>query len=110
MIALASLAEEILDLKRERRAMILAHHYQDSEIQDLADAVGDRLELARQAQQFSGDAIAFCGVRFMAEPYRKRNTLERLRDCLLHLEPRVELAPDVIERARIPIERMLRVS
>jgi len=67
MTALASLTEEIADLKRDRRAMILAHHYQEPEIQELADAVGDSLELARQAQSFSGDVIAFCGVRFMAE-------------------------------------------
>ena len=73
MIALASLTEEILDLKRERRAVILAHHYQEAEIQDLADAVGDSLELARQARQFSGDVIAFCGVWFMAETAKVLN-------------------------------------
>jgi len=67
MIAVSSLAEEILDWKRERRAILLAHHYQESEIQELADAIGDSLELARKAQQFEGDVIAFCGVWFMAE-------------------------------------------
>ena len=67
MLAVTSVAEEILELKRERRAVILAHHYQEAEIQDLADAVGDSLELARKAREFSGDVIAFCGVRFMAE-------------------------------------------
>jgi quinolinate synthase len=73
MIVQASIAEEILDLKRERRAVILAHHYQDAEIQDLADAVGDSLELARKAQEFSGDVIAFCGVWFMAETAKVLN-------------------------------------
>jgi quinolinate synthase len=73
MTALASLTEELLDLKRDRRAVILAHHYQESEIQDLADAVGDSLELARQAQQFAGEVIAFCGVRFMAETAKVLN-------------------------------------
>ena len=73
MIVQSSISEEILDLKRERRAVILAHHYQDAEIQDLADAVGDSLELARQAQQFSGDVIAFCGVWFMAETAKVLN-------------------------------------
>ena len=73
MIVQASITEEILDLKRERRAMILAHHYQDAEIQDLADAVGDSLELARKAQEFSGDVIAFCGVWFMAETAKVLN-------------------------------------
>jgi quinolinate synthase len=73
MLALTSITEEILDLKRERGAVILAHHYQDAEIQDLADAVGDSLELARQARDFSGDVIAFCGVWFMAETAKVLN-------------------------------------
>jgi quinolinate synthase len=73
MLATQSIAEEILDLKRERRAVILAHHYQDSEIQELADAVGDSLELARAAQKFEGDTIAFCGVVFMAETAKVLN-------------------------------------
>jgi quinolinate synthase len=73
MITLTSIAEEIAALKQERRAVILAHHYQDAEIQDLADAVGDSLELARKAQEFSGDVIAFCGVRFMAETAKVLN-------------------------------------
>jgi quinolinate synthase len=73
MLAAQSIAEEILDLKRERRAVILAHHYQDSEIQELADAVGDSLELARAAQKFDGDTIAFCGVVFMAETAKVLN-------------------------------------
>src|ERR1700693_1597834 len=67
MLTATSIAEEILDLKRARHAVILAHHYQDAEIQDLADAVGDSLELARKARDFAGDVIAFCGVWFMAE-------------------------------------------
>lgn len=73
MFALTSIAEEITALKQERRAVILAHHYQDPEIQDLADAVGDSLELARKAQEFSGDVIAFCGVWFMAETAKVLN-------------------------------------
>lgn len=62
-----TLTEEIDELRRERRAVILAHHYQDTEIQELADAIGDSLELARKAKEFSGGVIAFCGVVFMAE-------------------------------------------
>jgi quinolinate synthase len=71
--AVQSIAEEILDLKRQRRAIILAHHYQDSEIQELADSIGDSLELARTAQKFDGDVIAFCGVVFMAEMAKALN-------------------------------------
>jgi quinolinate synthase len=73
MLSTTSISEDILELKRERRAMILAHHYQDSEIQELADAVGDSLELARQAQVFRGDVLAFCGVWFMAETAKVLN-------------------------------------
>lgn len=68
-----SIADEILALKRERNAVILAHHYQESEIQELADAIGDSLELARKAQTFSGEVIAFCGVWFMAETAKVLN-------------------------------------
>ncbi|MGD1090397.1 MAG: quinolinate synthase NadA [Bryobacteraceae bacterium] len=67
MIAIQSITEEIQDLKLSRRAVILAHHYQEPELQELADAVGDSLELARKARDFEGDVIAFCGVWFMAE-------------------------------------------
>jgi quinolinate synthase len=73
MIAVKSVSEEILELKRERRAVILAHHYQESEIQDLADWIGDSLELARKARDFEGDVIAFCGVWFMAETAKVLN-------------------------------------
>src|SRR5579863_2085130 len=89
MIASPSIAEDITALKQERRAIILAHHYQDAEIQDLADAVGDSLELARKAQEFSGDVIAFCGVWFMAEtakvlnPQRKVVVPDREASCSL---------------------------
>lgn len=59
--------DAILELKRERSAIILAHYYQESEIQDLADVVGDSLALARAAQKADCEVIAFCGVHFMAE-------------------------------------------
>src|SRR5438045_8505901 len=74
MLATSTIAEEILDLKRERKAVLLAHHYQESEIQELADYVGDSLELARKAKGFDGDVIAFCGVWFMAETAKVLNS------------------------------------
>jgi quinolinate synthase len=68
-----SVVDQIADLKRKRRAIILAHHYQVDEIQEIADAIGDSLELARKAREFEGDAIAFCGVKFMAETAKVLN-------------------------------------
>jgi len=61
------LRQEILQLKKSRNAVILAHYYQDSEIQDLADVLGDSLALAQAAQKSDADVICFCGVHFMAE-------------------------------------------
>ena len=57
----------IAQLRRDKNAVILAHYYQDSEIQDLADYVGDSLDLSRVAAATDADMIVFCGVRFMAE-------------------------------------------
>jgi quinolinate synthase len=73
MLSTPTIAEEILELKQQRKAIILAHHYQDSEIQELADIIGDSLELSRKAKQFDGEVIAFCGVYFMAETAKVLN-------------------------------------
>ena len=73
MVVSPTITEEIAELKRSRKAVILAHHYQDAEIQELADAVGDSLELARRARDFAGEVIAFCGVWFMAETAKVLN-------------------------------------
>lgn len=61
------LSAEILRLKEEKDAIILAHNYQRGEVQDIADYVGDSLELSRAAASLSGEVIIFCGVDFMAE-------------------------------------------
>ncbi len=63
----AELEDGIRRLKTERNAVILAHYYQESEIQDLADFVGDSLQLSQAAAKTQADVIAFCGVHFMAE-------------------------------------------
>jgi quinolinate synthase len=62
-----SIREEILRLKKEHNAIILAHNYQVPEVQDIADSTGDSLELSRAAATMDGDVIVFCGVDFMAE-------------------------------------------
>jgi len=61
------ITEKINRLKIKRNAVILAHNYQEAEVQDLADFTGDSLELSRKAAQTQADVIVFCGVKFMAE-------------------------------------------
>jgi quinolinate synthase len=63
----ADLRAEIDRLRKERNAVILAHYYQKPELQDLADFVGDSLELSRKAADTDAEVIAFCGVKFMAD-------------------------------------------
>jgi quinolinate synthase len=63
----AELRERILALKRERRAVILGHNYQLGEVQDIADFVGDSLDLSQKAASTDAGVIVFCGVYFMAE-------------------------------------------
>lgn len=63
----SDLRDKILELKRQRNALILVHNYQLGEVQDIADFLGDSLELSQKAAQTDADVIVFCGVHFMAE-------------------------------------------
>jgi quinolinate synthase len=74
----ADLEAAILRLKEERNAVLLAHYYQESEIQDLADFVGDSLMLAQAATRVERDVIVFCGVNFMAETAKILNPTRKV--------------------------------
>ena len=95
------LQEEILKLKEERRAIILAHNYQRDEVQGMADFVGDSLELSRTASTIDCEVIVFAGVNFMAEsasilsPYKTVLLPEIEAGCpmadMIHVDsPRIE--------------------
>src|SRR5471030_3123686 len=73
-----SLEENIKHLRKEMNAVILAHYYQDDDIQDIADFVGDSLDLARKAATTDADVIVFCGVKFMAEGAKILNPEKRV--------------------------------
>ncbi len=75
---LDDVATEILDLKKQIGATILAHYYQEGEIQELADITGDSLKLAREATKVDSPVIVFCGVLFMAETAKMLNPAKKV--------------------------------
>src|SRR6266481_9481373 len=78
ILPMTDLLSEIADLKSREQAVILAHYYQDSEIQQLADFTGDSLKLARAATTVKNPTIVFCGVHFMAETAKILNPDKRV--------------------------------
>jgi quinolinate synthase len=100
--------DEILDLKARNNATILAHYYQDGEIQELADFTGDSLKLAREATKVNTSTIVFCGVHFMAETAKILNPNKRV--LLPDLQAGCSLAESCPADKLARYQEMLRIN
>jgi quinolinate synthase len=105
---LTDIVEEITELKKEKNATILAHYYQDGEIQDLADFTGDSLKLARAATKVRTPIIVFCGVHFMAETAKMLNPEKKV--LLPDLQAGCSLAESCPADKLHRFQEMLRVN
>src|SRR5205807_7132365 len=102
------LSAEILDLRRKIGATILAHYYQEGELQELADYTGDSLQLARAATKVDTPTIVFCGVHFMAETAKILNPSKRV--LLPDLEAGCSLAESCPADKLARYQEMLRIN
>ena len=99
---------EIADLKREKDATLLAHYYQEGEVQDIADYAGDSLNLARAATKVTAGTIVFCGVHFMAETAKILNPAKRV--LLPDLKAGCSLAESAPADKLARYQEMLRIN
>lgn len=102
--AAVDLRQQVLTMKKQMNAILLAHYYQESEIQDLADVVGDSLELAKRASRTDADTIVFAGVHFMAETAKILNPEKQV------LLPDLDAGCSLAEGCPAPAFRALRAK
>ena len=100
------IVKDITNIKKRENATILAHYYQEGEIQDLADFTGDSLKLARAATTVKTSTIVFCGVHFMAETAKMLNPEKRV--LLPDLEAGCSLAESCPANKLARFQEMLR--
>src|SRR5438874_4516181 len=105
---MTDLAQEITQLKQEKNATILAHYYQEGDIQELADFTGDSLKLARAATKVQTPTIVFCGVHFMAETAKMLNPDKRV--LLPDLKAGCSLADSCPAAKLARYQEMLRIN
>src|SRR5262249_20959951 len=108
ILSMTDILDEIRDLKTRKNATILAHYYQDGEIQDLADITGDSLKLARAATKVQTGTIVFCGVHFMAETAKMLNPDKRV--LLPDLQAGCSLAGNCPGRKLAPFPEICRAN